>query len=175
MNAAKKTPAKKSVKKSAKSPAGDKKDAAKPAKKFTKKQIILSVVFFFLLILWFGLQPLRAGIGYGICRTYVETRIRYPHTYKITKYDEFGASTRLFYTHTDPYGTTRSERIECIGLPDPANGYIMKDIKVNLESIGEEEVNKFNLLIPGIIAAKPDTIVPRPPRSNDLNELKRDD
>lgn len=126
------------------------------------------------LFLWWGFQPLRAGMIYGLCRSYLETELRYPTTFKITQYDEYGTSMRLFYTYLDEYGGQRSDMIECIARLDPVNGYVVGDIKLNRESIGAEKVALFNLSILGILAAEPDLRIPKPPRSDDLTGLKRD-
>lgn len=150
------------------------------------RNIVLGVGAVIIFLLWFGMQPLRAGINYGICRSYVEKIIPYPKTFKITQYYEItrensilrrrtsGSTIRIFYTHIDPYGGTRSDMIECRGEVDPVNGYNMAEIKINRKGIDEEALAKFNETIPGILAGKPNLIIPRPPKSDDLYELKRD-
>lgn len=137
------------------------------------KMIGLGVLAFFIFITWFMLQPLRAGLEYGICRTYLETHLRYPTSFKITQYDEFGRSLRIFYTYHDEWGGHRSEMIECIASPHTVNGYVMEDIKIDRKPIDREKLKLFNVAIPGILAGEPSTIIPRPP-GDTLESLKRD-
>ncbi len=124
-------------------------------------------------LIWFAMQPLRAGINFGVCRTYLEARMKYPTSFQVTRYDEYGRSLRIFYTYTDAFGGTRSEMAECIAIPDASGGIVMHDIKINRKSINKEELDRFNKTIPGIIAHNPDTIIPRP-AGDDLRSLKRD-
>ncbi len=135
---------------------------------------ILGGLAFFTLLLWFMLQPLRAGPEYGLCRTYLETYLRYPTTFKITEYDVFGRSLRIFFSYHDEWGGHRSEMIECIASPDTVNGFVMEDIKINRNPITKEKLKLFNNAIPGILLSEPDLIIPRPPRDKDLMGLKRD-
>ncbi len=172
----KKTAKGKQEDKNAKSTGGDaskKVKAVKPKKKYSKKQIIAGVVFLLGVIIWWGLQPLTAGTMYGVCRTYLETYLKYPTTFKITQYDEFGPSTRLFYTYIDEYGGQRSEMIECVGGPNPAGGFVVSEINMNREPISEEKLKIFNAAIPGILKGKPDLVIPRPPKDGFM-DLKRD-
>jgi len=137
------------------------------------KIIIIGTLSVLTFLIWFFLQPLRAGPEYGLCRTFLETNIRYPTTFKITQYDEFGGSLRIFYTYHDEWGGHRSEMIECIATLDPMNGYIMDAININRQPIDRNKLKLFNAAIPGILASGPNLIIPSPPR-NDLQSLKRD-
>lgn len=127
---------------------------------------------FLILLTWFMLQPLRAGPEYGLCRTYLETHLRYPTTFKITQYDVFGPSLRIFYTYHDEWGGHRSDMIECIAAPHPTNGYVLQDVKINRKSIEAERLKRFNYAIPSVLAGQPDLTIPRPP-GDDLSSLKR--
>lgn len=165
---AKKKAAKKNPEKEKKQPENKQKN------KVTKKQVFLGIAAFFVLVTWWALQPLTAGDEFGVCRTYVENNLKYPTTFKITKYDEFGPSTRLFYTHTDAYGNQRSEMIECLVKPDPqTGGFVLHDIKVNRRSIGTEKLRLFNSTLPGILKSEPSRIIPKPSKGG-LVGLKRD-
>ncbi|PJB71569.1 MAG: hypothetical protein CO093_04830 [Alphaproteobacteria bacterium CG_4_9_14_3_um_filter_47_13] len=147
----------------------------KKKKKIKKiKRVAAGVVLFLLFIIWFGMQPLKAGKGYGICRTYVELNIRYPTTYKVLQYDEFGSSIRLFYTYKDEFGGTRSDMIECILKADPVNGYVAESISINRKPIDSEKLAYFNRTIPGILAQNPDLVIPSPVDKDDFLALRRE-
>lgn len=145
---------------------------AKKRKRKKIKNIALGVAVFLAFVTWLGLQPLKAGIEYGICRTFVENNIRYPTTYQITQYDIYGSSLRLFYTYVDPFGGTRSDMIECIIVPHPQNGYMVQEISINREPIDEERLARFNMAIPGILLGKPNLVIPRPADEDDLTALR---
>lgn len=145
----------------------------KENKKKQVKRIIGGVIAFFAFLIWFGLQPLVAGVDYGICRTYLEVHLKYPTSLNITQYDEFGKSLRIFYTYHDPFGNRRSEMIECIMNPHPTNGYVVETININRTPIDDEKLKLFNQSIPAILLAEPNRIIPRDP-GKDLANLKRD-
>ncbi len=150
-----------------------KKEPSPKKKRPKKKHIILGALVVLSLIMWLGLQPLTATTEYGICRTYIETEIRYPTTFKITQYDEFGRSLRLFYTYTDEYGGQRSEMIECISNINATGSYIMDDIKIDRKSIGPKKLLQFNNAIPGILKGNPNLVIPKPTKEG-FADLKRD-
>ena len=138
-----------------------------------KRRIIGGVLAVFVLVVWYALQPLVAGPVYGVCRTYLETYVKYPTSLKIVEYSEYGRSMWIFYSYTDEFGGSRSERIECISAPDMSAGYALEDIKINRKSIDPEELARFNSAIPGILAASPDLRIP-PPTKGGLEGLRRD-
>ncbi|MCB9990130.1 MAG: hypothetical protein H6867_01965 [Rhodospirillales bacterium] len=142
-------------------------------KKKKKKMILGGIGAFLLLIVIYGLQPLVAGPVYGICKTYLETRLRYPGTIRVVQYDEFGPVLRIFYRYTDEFGGSRSEMIECIVAPDTTQGYALRDIKINRKSIDPEELALFNSTIPGVVLAEPDLRIP-PENKGGLEGLKVD-
>lgn len=133
-------------------------------------KIFLSIfAVLFAAFLWYGFQPVKGPIYFGICRNYIEQRVVYPATIRITTWDWFDSGMRIFYTHIDPFGGTRSEVVECIFRPDLS----LQDIRVNRRSIGPEAVAKFSATVPIIIANKPDLTYPRR-ATDDLYDLKRD-
>lgn len=138
------------------------------------KRIVIGAVVFFALGVWFMVQPLRGGTEYGICRTYLETYVRYPTTLDLTQYDVFGRSIRIFFTHRDPFGQSRSEMIECLAVPDPDQKIVMQDIKLNRQPIDRERLKTFNLSIPAILAGHPDLIIPIIKDTEDIKNLRKD-
>ena len=138
------------------------------------KRIVLGVLGVLAVFIWYGLQPLTAGMNYGICRTYIEGILTYPETFKITQYDEYGPSIRIFYTYTDAFGGQRSDMVECIIGPDPVAGYKASKISINRKPISDDELARFNMTIPGIVLGQPSLIIPRPADKDDLEALKRD-
>ena len=120
-----------------------KSDAQKPktkkeflAQKALKKKKLMRIgggVFAFIaFLIWFGLQPLRATTEYGICKTYIERMIQFPTSLDVTTFDIFGNAVRIFFTHRDGSGSTRSQQIECRINPDIENIYVIVSIALCL-------------------------------------------
>lgn len=149
--------------------------ALKKARKRKKlKKIAIGVLAVFIFLFWYGSQPLKAGREYGVCRTFVELNIPYPTTFKITEFDKYGPSLRLFFTYTDEFGATRSQMIECLIKPDPVKGLVAEKISIDREPIPEQKLADFNASIPGILQTEMDLRVPRPVKKDDFTALKRD-
>ncbi|HIF24854.1 MAG TPA: hypothetical protein EYG18_09805 [Micavibrio sp.] len=143
---------------------------AKQRKKI--KNNILIAIGVLILLTWYGMQPLVATMEYGLCKTYVELQVQYPGSLRLTEYDVYGKSTRIFYTHRDASGSTRSEMTECVIVPHPQIGYIAESIKTNRVEISEAALIKFNKSIPGILAAEPNLQIPARPEQGNLHALQ---
>lgn len=120
-----------------------------------------------------GLQPLRATMDYGICRTLAELKSANPSTMKIISYENYGNAWKLFYTFTGPYGEQRSSFIDCVFTNDATGKRILREAKINRKLIEPPELEIFNLSIPAIIAGKPDLVIPPPLEESDLMGLQR--
>lgn len=143
--------------------------ALKKAKLNRLKLIISGVVLFFSLIIWYGLQPIRGTIHVGICRTYIEMQIPYPISMQLTDVSWFQQALRMYYTHTGPFGQTRSDMAECIFNAD----LTLSEVSINRQPISPARLQAFNATIPAIIQNNPDLLLPQSGR-NDLASLKRD-
>ncbi len=144
-------------------------------KRKTVKRSIYGFLAFLAFIIWYGFQPLTAGMEFGICRTFVESRMTFPQTMKIVNYDQFGDSHRVFYTYTNPYGYHRSEMIECVITQDSNRNYVVQDIRLQRgrarESVDRQIVARFQEQVPGIVKYKPNRIIPALPRDDALIHL----
>lgn len=141
--------------------AKDKKDEGSKKKKKLIKRIVIGILAFFTLILWWGLQPPRGTIEYGACKTFVELRLRYPNTFRLSSLVNFDQSLRLYFTYVDPYGETKMDVIECTFRSDPETGFALDAIAYNRRLVPQDEVERFNQTIPAILAYPPDLIIPR--------------
>lgn len=113
-------------------------------------------VAFVLLIIWYGLQPIRASMHYGICRTYVELRLIYPNTLTPMEIYWFRDGFRIYYIFTNPFGEEQGELAECLFNPD----YTLREVSIDRRKEPDEKVQAFNQTIPAIVAGKPDLVVP---------------
>jgi len=148
--------------------------AEKKAKRKRLYYIMGGVGTFFILFIWWGFQPLKGPIEVGICRTYAEMELDYPHTFKIMTYEPFERSTRLYYTLSGAFGEYRSQMIDCKFLPRQS-GQVPQLESVTIRRVPEPaaKVAEFNATIPVIIKNKPNRTIPFP-YDGTLMDLKRD-
>ena len=145
----------------------------KKKKKKTWRNIALGVLAFISLIVWYGFQPLTGPVEIGICRTFIELQLRYPHTMRLARTDQYQDIFRLYYTYTGPFGEHRSSLAECRSTIDPATGQpAMTSIKIDRVELEEEKLRRFNQTIPFILQNNPSLVIP-PPYTGDLNDLRR--
>ena len=142
-------------------------------KKFGKKKwIALGVIAIVSWIIWYGFQPLKGTIHVGICRSFAELKLRYPTTMTVTESYVFEKSQRLTYTYIDPFGNYKSSRIECrFKYPIGSPNLELESIMIDRRSVSTDEIGRFNVSIPGILASDPDITIPFPP-SDTLMSLK---
>lgn len=146
---------------SAATPTNLKNKKTKPKKKKSiKKMVFLGVVGFISLILWWGFQPFRGTIEYGVCKVFAELKVSYPSTFQTLFIQNFDQSVRIYYSHLDGYGQSRSEFIECSFRPDPNTGFAIESVKINRTAISQDEIENFNRTIPAILANPPDLVLP---------------
>lgn len=141
----------------------------KKTKKGRWKIFVLVAVILVGVFVWYGTQPIKGTIHVGICRSFIELKLEYPDTLRLSAIDSFESTLRIFYTFTDAFGGQRSSIIECTFNPDTT----LKEIVIDRQKIPAEKVQAFNATIPYIVAANPDLVVPPPP-SADLLLLKKD-
>ena len=118
--------------------------------------------FLFLLLLWWGFQPIHGGQAVGICRTLAELQLRYPSSLSLTAVDGFHANLRLYFTHIDDFGEIRSEIFECQFNGDQT----LSGALLNHEPLDKAKVDAFNRTVPGVVAARPNTVIPGTPSDN---------
>ncbi len=134
--------------------------------------IVGGVLALFGVFIWYGFQPLTATTEYGVCRTLAELNAHGHNTMKVISYENYGPAWKIFYTFTGQYGEQRSNYIDCIFTRDQHGQLMIKEAKINREQLPEEALARFNMTIPGVIAAKPNLVVPPPLEETDLVGLK---
>lgn len=138
-----------------------------------QKMIAGGVLLLLVLFIWYGIQPFRGNMDYGICRTFAELRAGHPETMRIISYENYGSSWKIFYSYIGEYGEQKSNFIDCTFTNDPVRGHrIMKEVKINRIPVEKELLDRFNLSIPGVIAGKPDLVIPAPLSETDLRGLR---
>lgn len=140
---------------------------------FARHWKIIVPVFVLIIVLagWTVTRPVKGGMYFGLCRVFMETQVRFPNTIKLTSVEWIERSLRIYFTHIDAYGGTRSEMFECTYNRDAK--LFIREARRNRIMIDPEKVANFNKIIPIVIAAKPDLTLPRQP-SDDLMDLRQD-
>ncbi|QQG36456.1 MAG: hypothetical protein HYS17_01295 [Micavibrio aeruginosavorus] len=138
-----------------------------------QKKIAAGVILVMAFLIWFGFQPLKGDMDYGVCRTFAELRVANPSTMRILSYENYGEAWKIFYTFIGEYGEQRSNYIDCVFTVNPATGQReLREVKINRVKVGKEELKRFNLSIPAVIKGKPNLVIPPPLEKSDLMGLR---
>ncbi len=147
--------------------------AAQRKKRRQKQKMAAGGVFFLLILaIWYGMQPITATIEYGICRTLAEIKSHNNITMKVISYENYGPAWKIFYTFTGQYGEQRSNYIDCVFSRDQQGQLIIKEAKINRDSLSKDDLDRFNKSIPAIIATKPSLVVSRRLEETDITGLR---
>ncbi len=123
-------------------------------KKKTKLYMVLGGFAVVSLVVWAMLQPAQGTIHTGLCRTFVELRLRYPETMETISVEQFGGAYRVFYIYKGAFGEVRSEMIQCRFKPGQNNALILDAVEINRVPVERKEIDIFNAttldLRPGI-------------------------
>lgn len=155
----------------------DQKEYTEEDLKFTPKEKLGMAGFFVGLILIGVLIYLAAThrdkgtIMFGVCKTFVEMTLTYPPTFNITEVEQYSRAVRLYYNYTDPFGTMKSEFVECAFQMVPGKGAQATAILLNRKDIDQATIEEFNKTIPAIVAGEPELYLPDRLGSN-LEDLK---
>ncbi len=106
--------------------------------------------------------PYRAGITFGICKTFLELNLQFPQDMRISTVDDFGEYVRIWYTQLDAFGEYRMENIQCHFRADEVTGAAIDKITINRREVDPERITKFNKILPVILASPPDLTIPYP-------------
>ncbi|MCB9988208.1 MAG: hypothetical protein H6868_02610 [Rhodospirillales bacterium] len=127
-----------------------------------------------ILVIWWGMQPLRGSVHYGICKTFVETQLAYPSTLSVSSYDQFGPAVRIYLNYFDPFGEYKQTLVRCVFQKDENTGQItllLDKVKIGRIDVDQEKLWAFNETVPTILQYEMDLSVPRPP-GEDIEDLK---
>lgn len=116
---------------------------AKKRKKNIKRGAIISFFVLFAYLLWYLFKPFPASAEYGICRTFLELTVPYPHTIYVREINVLrnNGGVRLWYSHTDGFGEYRMEPFTCQFETDPETGKItIQQIKMNKVNMGQDRL-----------------------------------
>ena len=146
------------------------------AEKAKKKKLLKGVIAFLVFVFLFWaidslFTPYKAGMTFGICRTYLELNVQFPQDLRISTIEDFGEYIRIWYTQLDAFGEYRMENIQCHFRADEVTGAAVEKILINRREIDPEKVALFNASIPVILQNPPDLTIPAP-LPNSLENLQ---
>jgi hypothetical protein len=108
---------------------------------------------------------------YGICKTFIELNVPYPTTLHITEVLQYTYSVQVYFYHTDPFGSTRSEMVEC-GFAVVGGQTQLASILRNRKAVDENTVEDFNKTMGAVVGAEMDLTLP-PRLDGSIESLKR--
>ncbi len=131
----------------------------KRKKKFVNIGIAIGALLFVGLLVR-ACKPPEAGIGFGICSTFLELNTAYPHTLRYNSLESSQTAIRIYFTHVDPFGVYRQEMIECTFASDPTLGIRLSEVKRNRRPVDPRAVRAFNITLPTIMGSDPYLVAP---------------
>jgi hypothetical protein len=116
----------------------------------------------FAYLIYLGLKPFEAGMGYAVCKVFVELNVRYPDTLYFSSVETFGSSIRVWYTHVDAFGEYKLESTQCFYKPDPENKvpFIFERVAINRRDVDSEKIDHWNKILPVTFAHHPTLVYP---------------
>ncbi len=75
--------------------------------------------------------PRKGTLLYGICRSFLELHIPYPHTIYHARVEQYRKALRIYYNHLDSFGQYQREMIECSFSQDPVKGIQVESIFID--------------------------------------------
>ncbi|PCJ99030.1 MAG: hypothetical protein COA45_06190 [Zetaproteobacteria bacterium] len=119
-------------------------------KKKRKRIIIWSFILLFGYAFWWLSKPFKATAEYGICKSFLELYVPYPHTIYVSEIKpQRDGSLKLWFTHTGAFGEYRMESFTCRLVPNPETGLIeLTQLKLHKVQIGPDRVKHLNSAMP---------------------------
>lgn len=119
-------------------------------KKRTKKIMIWGTISFFCYAYWWLTKPFKATAEYGICRSFLELYVPYPHTIYVSEIkNQRDGSIKLWFTHIGAFGGYRMASFQCRLLRNPKTGaLVLTALKLHKVEISPEKVKYLNNAMP---------------------------
>lgn len=95
---------------------------------------------------WWGIKPFKSSAEYGICRTFLELSLPYPHTLHVgeMKFIRDGGM-QLWYSYIDGFGEYRNEDFTCYLQQNPETGQLqLSSLKFRKISLEAEKIASLN-------------------------------
>lgn len=142
--------------------------------------LVLAVIGYFI---YWGFKPFKAGLTFGICKTFIELYITYPESLRLSTVNDFGNVVRIWFTQVDSFGQYRLESFECHfryatdqdKLKYGNVNVVLDKALISRREIDPKQVERFNAALLYLIQNPPDLTIPKPlPDSLKGLQLKTD-
>lgn len=133
-------------------------------KKQLKQFVVFMVLGLFSYGIYFLFAPFKAGITYGICKTFLELNLPYPDTLLLSEVVVTrNGSVRIWFTHTDAFGSYRLDSFQCtFAVDEQTKTNYLAEVKFGKLNVDPIEVERFNLALPYLVKNPPDLSLPTP-------------
>lgn len=140
-------------------------------KKIFKYGLIVAFIGLFSWGMYYLLAPFKAGMTFGICKTFLELEMQFPQNMRVSIVEDFGQYVRIWYTQVDAFGEYRMENIQCHFRSDEVTGAAVERVAINRREVDQARVDDFNRSIAVILQNPPDLTIP-PPLPDSLSGLQ---
>ncbi|MGH1378519.1 MAG: hypothetical protein ACRBB3_06825 [Alphaproteobacteria bacterium] len=120
------------------------------SKKRTKRIMLFGFILLFSYAFWWLTRPFQATAEYGICRSFLELYIPYPHTLHVSEIkQQRDGSLKLWFAHTGAFGEYRMESFQCKLENNPKTGVMeLSELKLHKVQISADRVKALNNALP---------------------------
>ena len=124
-------------------------------------------------------EPTTGGALFRVCHAFLEQQITYPETIEHKYVEQYPLGTRIYYNHTDGFGQSLGEYIECSFESDPQVGLQLKGVvfstikvvtkkttvknKGRLYAVEQKIIDRFNRAYSTDAILKQEQPLPLPP------------
>ncbi len=137
------------------------------------------IVIFVLFMIVQSCTPRKGTLLYGICGSFLELNLQYPHTIEHARVEQYRKAIRIYYNHLDSFGEYQREFIECAFVQDPEKGIQLETVfidhikpitkkertvgKGRLYQVEQKYIDLFNLSRSpaAVMSQDPDLTLPR--------------
>lgn len=120
------------------------------SKKTRKRVIIWGFLLLFSYAFWWLSKPFKATATYGICKSFLELYVPYPHTIHVSEIKpQRDGSLKLWFIHVGAFGEYRMESFQCKLVNNPDTGVLeLTQLKLHKVQISAERVKHLNNALP---------------------------
>lgn len=92
-------------------------------------------------------RPSYGSWRFGLCKTFAELDIRFPHTMEITQVVEDRTYAEIYVSFLNAHGM-RPTRVYRCNYEQTERGILMKEVYVDFDRLSDERIAKFNKTVP---------------------------
>jgi len=93
--------------------------------------VVVFILFSVIVMIVQSCTPAKGTILYGLCGTFLEQQVAFPHTLEHTSVEQYPKAIRIYFTHIDGFGEYQFEMTECTFRQDPENGVQLERVFFN--------------------------------------------